>query len=103
MHLRKLAVLTTFAALAPPAPAQDAASLQIATLASTCAACHGTQGQAVGSALPPLAGMPRDSMLEQLRAFRAGTRPSTIMQQLSKGFTEAQLEQIAGYFARQGR
>ncbi|MBA2963584.1 MULTISPECIES: c-type cytochrome [Ramlibacter] len=86
------------------APAWGSPPLQVATLAATCANCHGTQGRAVaGSPLPTLAGMPSDAMLAQLRAFRAGTRPSTIMAQLSKGYSEAQLEQVAEYFARQPR
>jgi cytochrome c553 len=42
-------------------------------------------------------------MLEQLRAFRSGARPATIMHQLTKGYSDAQLEQIATYFSRQSR
>jgi sulfide dehydrogenase cytochrome subunit len=79
-------------------------SLQVSTLAATCANCHGTQGHAVaGSPLPQLAGMPREAMLQSLMAFRSGARPATIMGQLSKGYSEAQLEQVADYFARQPR
>src|SRR6476661_7080813 len=79
-------------------------SLQVATLAATCANCHGTQGHPVaGSPLPALAGMPRDTLLESLRAFRSGARPATIMGQPSKGYSEAQREQVADYFARQPR
>jgi cytochrome c553 len=106
MSLRMLAVpLAAAAALSttPPALAQDAASLQTAALAATCANCHGTQGRTTGTALPALAGMPQEAMLAQLRAFKSGARPATIMHQLSKGYTDAQLEQIAGYFARQPR
>jgi cytochrome c553 len=97
--------LTALALLgAVPCLAQPANQLQVAGWAATCANCHGTQGRpAAGSALPALAGMPRDAMLEQLRAFRAGTRPSTIMGQLAKGYSESQLEQIAAYFAAQPR
>ena len=99
---------TTFLAAAAaaaslPTHAQDAQALQVAAIAATCANCHGTQGKGVGSALPMLAGMPKDAMLEQLRAFKSGARPATIMHQLSKGYTDAQLDQIAGYFARQPR
>ena len=72
-------------------------------LAATCANCHGTQGRTVGDALPTLAGMNRDAMLEQLRAFRSGARPATIMHQLTRGYSDAQLEQIATYFSRQPR
>ena len=77
-------------------------TLYLRTLAANCAQCHGTEGRtAPGSALPPLAGMPRDYLLAQLQAFKAGTRPSTIMQQLARGYSDAQLEQLAGFFAAQ--
>jgi cytochrome c553 len=33
--------------------------------------------------------------------FRSGAQPATIMHQLSKGFTDAQIKAIAGYFAAQ--
>lgn len=100
---RSLALLAAAAALSPHLHAQDARSVQVAALAATCANCHGTQGKTVGSALPSLAGMPKEAMLAQLRAFKSGQRPATIMHQLSKGYTDAQLEQIAGYFAAQTR
>lgn len=105
MKLRRLAapIAAVAATLAFPVQAQDAQTLQAAGLAATCANCHGTQGRTVGNALPPLAGMNRDAMLEQLRAFRSGARPATIMHQLTKGYSEAQLEQIATYFSRQPR
>jgi cytochrome subunit of sulfide dehydrogenase len=84
------------------AQAQDREALYRAGLAATCAACHGTQGRAAdGSSLMVLAGMPGEQMLAQLRAFRTGARPATVMHQLSKGYSDAQLEQIAAYFAAQ--
>ena len=102
MRLDGPAALLLLAACAwMPAHGQDAATLQAAALAATCANCHGTQGRTQGSALPALAGMPKDAMLAQLRAFRTGARSATIMHQLAKGYSEAQLEQIAGYFAAQ--
>ena len=83
---------------APQAPQ----ALYVAQVAATCANCHGTQGKPVaGSALPPLAGMPREQMLAQMQAFKSGGRPATIMHQLSKGYSDAQLVQIADYFAAQ--
>jgi cytochrome subunit of sulfide dehydrogenase len=38
-----------------------------------------------------------------LQAFRDGSRPATVMHQITKGFTPAQLEQVAGYFAAQAK
>lgn len=71
-------------------------------LAATCANCHGTDGRAVpDSALDSLAGVPRDNNLQKLKAFKSGSRPGTIMHQIAKGYTDEQLELIAGYFAAQ--
>jgi cytochrome c553 len=39
--------------------------------------------------------------VEQLTAFREGKRPATIMHQLVKGYTPAQIDAIAAYFAAQ--
>ena len=103
MNLRRLAAIAVTAALAFPVHAQEAQALQVAGLAATCANCHGTQGRTVGNALPTLAGMDKDAMLQQLRAFRSGARPATIMHQLAKGYSESQLEQIATYFSRQAK
>ncbi|RYY93464.1 MAG: c-type cytochrome [Comamonadaceae bacterium] len=84
------------------AQAQDASALYVRSLAATCASCHGTDGRtAPGAPIAPLAGMQRDYIAAQLRAFKAGTRPSTIMTQLAKGYSETQIDQLAAYFAAQ--
>ena len=71
-------------------------------LAATCANCHGTNGKAVaGSGMGSLAGENKANMLQKLTDFRNGDRPSTIMQQIAKGYSEAQLTLIANYFAAQ--
>ncbi|HSV45999.1 MAG TPA: c-type cytochrome [Ramlibacter sp.] len=99
---RRWIVLPLALAAAWPVGAQDAAALQLRSLAATCANCHGTDGRAVqGSSVPALAGMPKAQMLAQLKALRDGSRPATVMHQIAKGYTEAQLDQIAGYFAAQ--
>jgi cytochrome c553 len=36
-----------------------------------------------------------------MKAFRSGSRPSSVMQQLAKGFNDAQVDQLARYFASQ--
>lgn len=87
-------------ACAANANPQDSVKLHQRALAATCANCHGTDGRAVdGSAIPSLAGMPRDYQVAQMKAFRDGTRPATVMHQLTKGLTDAQIESVATYFA----
>lgn len=102
---RPVPVLAILLAMAPLAsPAQSADALYVRSLAANCSNCHGTSGRAVtSSAVPGLAGMPRDYMLRQLQAFRDGSRPATVMHQITKGFTPAQLDHIAGYFAAQAK
>lgn len=95
-------LLALLAPCALPVAAQDKDALYARSLAATCANCHGTNGRAVeGSAVPGIAGMPRDYIVAQLKAFKAGSRPATVMHQLSKGYSDAQIEQLAGYFAAQ--
>lgn len=102
-------VLSIFLALgavcaAPLATAQTQEALYAQALAATCTQCHGTQGRAaIGSTVPALAGLPRTYLAEQMRAYKAGTRPATVMHQLAKGYSDAQIDQLASYFAAQAK
>ncbi|MBA4264398.1 MAG: class I cytochrome c [Comamonadaceae bacterium] len=73
---------------------------QIRVWAAACANCHGTDGRAEAG-MESLAGKDKDEMLQKLMDFKSGRKPATIMHQLSKGYTDEQLAQIAGYFAAQ--
>ena len=87
--------------LAPTALAQDSAGRN---LAAGCAICHGTQGKPAPNApLIPLAGLPRDHIATQMRAFREGKRPATVMHQIAKGYSDAEIEAIAGWYSVQKR
>jgi cytochrome c553 len=72
-------------------------------LAAGCAICHGTAGKAVTQSVIPLAGLPRDHIASQMRAFRDGTRPATVMHQIAKGYNDAQIDAMAAWFAAQRR
>ena len=73
-------------------------------LAAACAICHGTQGKPpAGAPLIPLAGLPRDHIGSQMRAFRDGKRPATVMHQIAKGYNDAQIDALAAWFAAQPR
>ena len=88
------------AALAVAAGTAQAQDPQTARgLAVACFTCHGTDGRSVGGMPPGLAGQNKDYLLQQMREFRDGKRPDIIMHQLSKGYTDAQLVLIAGYFS----
>jgi cytochrome c553 len=73
-------------------------------LAAACAICHGTQGKpAPGAPLIPLAGLPRDHIAAQMRAFRDGRRPATVMHQIAKGYSDPQIDAVAAWYAAQPR
>ena len=77
-------------------------ALYVKSLAATCANCHGTTGVAVaGSSVTSLAGLDKAYTVAQMKAFKTGTRPATVMHQLSKGYSDAQIDVLATYFAAQ--
>lgn len=78
--------------------AQPADAVQLRSWAAACANCHGTQGVAQ-KGMESLAGQNKDEMLKKLLDFKSGRKPATLMHQISKGYTDEQLGQLAGYFA----
>ena len=96
----RFAILVAAAFAAAPVAAQD---MQARNLAAGCAICHGTEGRAVTKDLIPLAGLPKDHIASQMRAFRDGSRPATVMHQLAKGYTDQQIDAMAAWFAAQKR
>jgi cytochrome c553 len=77
-----------------PSLAQDA------NLAATCANCHGTNGYARGE-MKPLAGLAAEKIIAAVADFKSGAQPATIMHQISKGYSDEQIKQVAAYFAAQ--
>ena len=80
--------------------AQDASTVRL--LASNCANCHGTDGKSQGG-MPSLAGEPKSKLVELLQEFKTGKKPATIMHQISKGYTDAEIDALATYFSAQKR
>ncbi len=70
------------------------------SMAASCANCHGTNG-AAAPGMVALAGYDKAGMVKAMAEFKSSARPATIMHQLAKGYSEAQIEAIAGYFAAQ--
>jgi cytochrome subunit of sulfide dehydrogenase len=97
---RTIAIAAALLCGAPAALAQD---INARNLAAACAICHGTDGRAVTKDVIPLAGLPREHIASQMRAFRDGQRPATVMHQIAKGYTDAQIDAMAAWFASQKR
>lgn len=67
---------------------------------ANCFNCHGTHGRST-SAIPSLAGLEKNYFIEQITAFKNGTRPASIMHQLAKGYTDDEIATAADYFSKQ--
>ena len=96
----RFVILAAAALAAAPAVAQDN---QGRNLAAGCAVCHGTDGRAVTKDVIPLAGLPKEHIATQMKAFRDGSRPATVMHQIAKGYSDAQIDALAAWFAAQKR
>lgn len=63
-----------------------------------CARCHGDEGIARDTEVPNLAGQNEAYLVNQLRAFRSGTRRHPEMRFMSKTMTDAEIEAYAAYY-----
>ncbi|MCG7945229.1 MAG: c-type cytochrome [Candidatus Thiodiazotropha taylori] len=70
-------------------------------LVQTCFSCHGPGGQSQSPAIPSIAGLPRDYLLNVLAAYRYGGRFGTIMDRIMGAYDKPQVEIMADYFSRQ--
>lgn len=68
-------------------------------LGNTCAGCHGTNGSSNGPATPGLAGISTEYFIDAMKAYSDGTRPSTIMTRIAKGYTDEEVKLMAPFFA----
>ena len=99
--MRPLVLSIVFAAAsvaAAPAAAQSPDATR--DIAATCANCHGTNGVSRGT-VPSLAGQTKADLAAKMLEFKQNQRPGTIMPQLAKGFTDAQIDAVAAWFASQ--
>jgi cytochrome c553 len=73
-------------------------SLQVQQWASSCTSCHGSDGYSRGG-IPSIAGLNKNTIIESMGDYKSGKRTGTIMHQISKGYSDVQIEKIADYFA----
>lgn len=86
-----------------PAPSASTSSTAVPAdmMAHSCAACHGTNGQLGDEFFKPLAGMPVQQFVRTMTDFREGRRASTLMGHVARGFSDADLQGMAEFFAAQ--
>ena len=68
--------------------------------AVSCSGCHPASAR-VTSPVPRLAGLDRAAIVRAMQDFRSGQRAGTVMDRISKGFTDAEIQAIAAWYAAQ--
>ena len=48
-----------------------------------------------------LAGVSQEDIVKKMQDYKTGRRPATLMHQISKGYSDDQIQAIAAYFAAQ--
>ncbi len=72
--------------------------------ATTCFACHGNNGNSTNPMYPVLAGKKSDFLFERMMAYKKGqvkTETAAMMNPNVANLTEADLRDLAAYFAAQ--
>src|SRR5690606_27101727 len=67
--------------------------------ASSCGGCHAPPG--TDTAVPPLNVRTAGDRVALRRAIRSGAQRSTVMDSIAKRFSDADMEAIAAWYARQ--
>jgi cytochrome subunit of sulfide dehydrogenase len=92
LHLFAVAALLLVPAAAGKAEAPPGAS--------SCSGCHAPSAR-IDSAVPRLAGRSAAELAAQMQAFKNGQQPSTVMGRIAKGFSDAEIQAIADWYALQ--
>lgn len=67
--------------------------------AEVCMACHGENGRSVVDGVPHLAGQNRDYLAQALKDYRlAQDRRNSTMTEMAKPLSDADIDNIAGFF-----
>lgn len=85
-------LLALFAGLA------QAEVAQIKVWAAACATCHGTHGQSQPG-MASIAGIDKEQLAQKLLDYKTGRTPATLMHQLTKGYSDEQIHQLAAHFS----
>ncbi|MEO5349147.1 MAG: cytochrome c [Magnetococcus sp. YQC-3] len=94
-------LLAAACAAGPAFAAGDAAAGKAKS--AVCAACHGPDGVSKVETNPNLAGQKAGYLVAQMKAFRDGKRVNPLMTAPSKTLTDEDIDNLAAYFASQGK
>ena len=104
-HLLFCVVVTTLLAACSREPESTETVYDLAAgkaiAEADCSACHGMDGQGTTPEIPHLTAQPVQYLIEAMHAYRDGRRLHAALQDMTTGMSEADMANIAAYYASQ--
>lgn len=94
-----LALVVGAAALLSSVFPAQAQAPNAALIAANCAVCHGQGGSGAGDIAKINEQSPKQ-IADNMRAFRDGKKPSTIMGRITKGYSDVQIDTVANHLGK---
>ena len=66
--------------------------------AAACGGCHGKNGEGI-KPNPPLAGLQEDKVVQALQDFKSGKRANAVMKTFTSKLSDADMANLAAYYA----
>lgn len=95
------ALLSVSAALAAPGALAAGDASAGKSKASTCAGCHGADGNSANPIWPKLAGQHAGYTVKQLQDFKSGARENATMKPMATALSEQDMQDLAAYYTAQ--
>ena len=100
--MRTAALLATIALTAVSAGAAHAADVEAGRQKSaSCAGCHGADGNSMSPMNPSVAGQKEQYLVTTMLDYKNGKRQHTLMQAVLTPLSEADIRDIAAFYASQ--
>jgi cytochrome c553 len=99
---KTISLVTLAMALAASAPILASGSADAGKAKSTtCAGCHGADGNSPTPMFPKLAGQHEDYLFHSLQGYKTGKRKNPIMQGQAANLSDQDMKDLAAYFSKQ--
>ena len=95
--LAAFGVFTAFATVSATTLKPDAVAGKSESV--LCATCHGSDGMSVATNIPNLAGQHYAYLIQQLIAYKDGTRKNGVMTEMVRPMPLTELRNVAAYFS----
>jgi cytochrome c553 len=98
---RAIRDLAAYYAAQDPRPPKVEKPLSTAEWVQRCDRCHGVNGNSADPRSPALAAQRPEYLEKALRAYQTGERKDSVMAAMSSSLTDADVQTLAAYYARQ--